>query len=609
MDMQRDLIREPNAAYGFDSAKLRCGIEPDSNGWAAIEYARRGWHVFPVIPGGKVPLTTRGLLDASLDEAQIDRWWSMWPNANIGIRTGVVSNLVVLDVDGVDGLASLDYLKQEFGPIDESVLARTGSGGVHIYLQHPGVEVRNSVGRLGPGLDIRGDGGCVVAPPSTHESGGSYKWESVGAVLEPQQVPDWLCQRLATIARGSLAADASVEKVLFREGVRNDTLTSIAGLLRRLGGDAPAIAHCLHVINGQCCEPALPQQEVESIATGIARRYEPETSFLAEAPLAEPIFRTAAELAQMVPEEAEWIAWPLLVGGTVTQLDGEAKRAGKTSLVLAMCRAVIGGEVFLDYQTTRCPVVYLTEQPHAELAVQLSEAQLTHEPDLHLMFWEENVQLSWEATVDAAVKRCQDHGARLLVVDTLGQFAGLGGELENQAGAARDVMNQFAAARSAGIAVLIVRHSRKSGGGIGISAMGSTAFGGAAGILATLRRQEGLPETQRVLETLGRYSTANGKIVVDRQEDGSYTLIGDAATAHGQHVDDLLCALIPLTDDPQEEGLTAKELHALLMEDQTVSASVSKVKDRLKTLCDDETISRETKSGSKGKTFLYYRRS
>ncbi len=108
----------------------------------------------------------------------------------MGIRTGAPSRLPVVDVDGPPGMASLRMLRNEHGPLPASWV-RTGSGAWHAYLRQPdGERIPNSVGRLGPGLDVRADGGSIVAPPSLHAAGGRYGWLKPG--VEPPPAPEWL---------------------------------------------------------------------------------------------------------------------------------------------------------------------------------------------------------------------------------------------------------------------------------------------------------------------------------------------------------------------------------------------------------------------------------
>ena len=179
---------------------------------AALDYARRGWPVFPChapIAGGcscglrgcaspgKHPRVVRGLHEATTDVVTIAGWWQRWPRANVAIRTGVVSGLVVIDVDPPHGGGdSLATLTARHGPLPWTMAVRTGSGGTHLYLAHPGGQVRNTAGtRLGTGIDVRGDGGYVIAPPSVHVSGACYSWSNPVAETAPP-VPAWLVERL-----------------------------------------------------------------------------------------------------------------------------------------------------------------------------------------------------------------------------------------------------------------------------------------------------------------------------------------------------------------------------------------------------------------------------
>jgi len=142
---------------------------------AALDYAARGLQVIPL--DGKLPRTAHGLKDASTAPEQIWAWWRQWPTADVGIVTGETSGIVVLDIDGEAGEASLAGLVARFGPYPPTLEARTGGGGRHLYFGHPGGgrRIGNRQG-IAPKLDVRGDGGYVVAPPSGHKSGSSYTW-------------------------------------------------------------------------------------------------------------------------------------------------------------------------------------------------------------------------------------------------------------------------------------------------------------------------------------------------------------------------------------------------------------------------------------------------
>lgn len=139
---------------------------------AALAYAARGWSVVPIEARGKRPLVAwRGLQQRIADPAEIGRWYRHWPGANVGIVTGRTSGLVVIDIDpALGGDSSLEAIEAAHGPLRPTVEAYTRGGGRHLYYAHPGVATPNRVAPL-PGIDVRGDGGCVVAPPSVRPSG------------------------------------------------------------------------------------------------------------------------------------------------------------------------------------------------------------------------------------------------------------------------------------------------------------------------------------------------------------------------------------------------------------------------------------------------------
>jgi hypothetical protein len=173
---------------------------------AALTYAAHGWAVLPLHTpldqgcscgqdcggsAGKHPRTLHGLHDASRQPDQLWHWWRRWPEANVGIRTGKTSGLVILDVDtrhsGEDSLAALEAA---YDSLPSTLTAQSGGGGQHLYFRHPGPRLPNSTQVGGyAGLDVRGDGGYIVAPPSRHRSGTPYRWASPSAPLA--LLPDW----------------------------------------------------------------------------------------------------------------------------------------------------------------------------------------------------------------------------------------------------------------------------------------------------------------------------------------------------------------------------------------------------------------------------------
>src|SRR5450755_714729 len=144
----------------------------------ALGYVKRGWPVIPLhtpqnggcscnwancTATGKHPRTKNGLSDATTQPDIIRNWWSKWPDANIGIVTGVQGGIIVVDMDnktGSNGSANLASLANKFGGMPDTLTATTGCG-EHLFFKHPGVPVKNTTSKLADGVDIRGDGGYV----------------------------------------------------------------------------------------------------------------------------------------------------------------------------------------------------------------------------------------------------------------------------------------------------------------------------------------------------------------------------------------------------------------------------------------------------------------
>src|SRR5215813_13125280 len=195
---------------------------------AALAYAARGWPVFPChgmqderctcgkpdcAHPGKHPLTRHGFQDATTDPRQIYQWWTDHPDANVAIATGACSGLIVLDLDQRrGGDVTLGDLEAQYGKLPETAVSFTG-GGTHYFFRHLGEPIRSGTSVLGPGLDIKADGGYIIAPPSRHASGREYEWE---VSSRPDHVPiaalpAWIWIRANTpIGHGSSQPQAVV---------------------------------------------------------------------------------------------------------------------------------------------------------------------------------------------------------------------------------------------------------------------------------------------------------------------------------------------------------------------------------------------------------------
>jgi hypothetical protein len=250
---------------------------------AALELAAMGFAVLPlhsVARGGKCtclgkacdsagkhPRTKHGHRDATTARDQIRMWWKTFPRANLGVCTG--SGLVVLDVDPRNGgRETLQKLRAEHGELPRTWTVASGGDGGHYYFTVEGdVPTRNN---LFPGIDLKGAGGFVVAPPSLHASGKRYAWVRgrAPADLKLAPLPQWLLDaaRASRRTAGKGPAEGAV-----KQGGRNSHLASVAGRLRRQGVDGSDLAARLADENARRCVPPLAPEEVEKIAASISR--------------------------------------------------------------------------------------------------------------------------------------------------------------------------------------------------------------------------------------------------------------------------------------------------------------------------------------------------
>ncbi len=162
---------------------------------AAFRYTLRGMQIFPLAWGQKVPVRgSHGCRDGSSDSDVARARWKRWPGSNIAASTGARSGFWALDVDAHhDGDMSLAELEAEHGNLPLTIMASTPHGGTHRYWKWPaaGPEIRNSAGRVAVGIDVRGEGGSVVLPPSVLADGRRYRWVRNG-VRAFADAPAWL---------------------------------------------------------------------------------------------------------------------------------------------------------------------------------------------------------------------------------------------------------------------------------------------------------------------------------------------------------------------------------------------------------------------------------
>ena len=486
----------------------------------ALRYAAKGWRVFPVHTThsnacscgnaecrspAKHPLTPNGVKDATCDPAQIRTWWEEYfPDANIGIATG--QGLLVVDIDPKNG-GSLEALNT-FMAIPPTASLRTGSGGAHLYFAYDrSLIIRNSAGKLAPGIDVRGENGYVVAPPSLHICGKRYRWDRDSGLLP---APDALLQRLLEKAPPALlsqdrsskeapnkeaprkesSAQAAAPSGFVPEGKRNATLTSLAGSLRNQGANEEAMFITLQAFNKGCCQPPMTEYEVRQVCKSAAN-WTAGVSGKVPSSGALVVKQVAALMSEQEPSPP-W-AIPGLLPEGVTLLAGKPKM-GKSWLALSMAISIAQGENALGaLPTNQGTVLYLGLEDNQQRIYARAGKLVQEIPPA--LFWSGScAALTMGGLTDLEGWIASATQPRLLVIDTFARV-----RAQNGMSSGSVYADDYAAitplktlAEQYHLSILLIHHLRKSGASDPMDEIsGSTGLTGATDCNMVLQRERG----------------------------------------------------------------------------------------------------------------------
>lgn len=371
---------------------------------AALSYAKSGLAVFPChyitsegkcscgkescSHPGKHPMwhrddLQRGHKDASRDYEQVDRWWTRWTEANIGIPTGAINRLVCIDADARDGkvgIESLGALLNGTKPTD-TLLAKSGSDGRHVYfLLEEGDYIPSRIG-FRKDLDVKGESGYLIAPPSNHVSGGKYEWIKL---QPPIPLPDYLRKLLVSTDFDRLPiSQEDWNKVVYKGSPSRDNyLTRLAGSLFRSQVPARDVFDMLLRQNQSNCVPPMTAAEVKRIVKSIAKRdaeqrkrraAEEERAAQEVKPMAERVFGLGSFSSYMEDfgdTSMPWLIKDWLSASSLSFVLGPPE-SYKTWLLMALAASLTTGQPFLGhYKPERAgPVIWVQlEDSHPMLA-------------------------------------------------------------------------------------------------------------------------------------------------------------------------------------------------------------------------------------------------
>lgn len=458
---------------------------------AALWYARNRIPVFPCKPRGKEPLTPHGFKDATTDQTVIADWWRQWPDANIGIPTGLTSGLLVVDCDPRNG-GPIDRgsFVEQFGPVPETAEVTTGGGGRHFYFRYSGGAVPKT---LATGVDLKGDGGYVVAPPSIHPSGERYQVDGIRgarAFLHIAEAPLWLLQRLTKCAGNREEFPRADTK--WGAGERNTRLTSRAGTMRRSGFTREVIEAALLEENRRRCDPPLPESEVRQIAASVAQ-YEPSNHSAAL-----PGVPATIRLSDVVSQDIRWLWRKRVPLGKLTIFDGDPG-LGKSLITLDLAARVSIGCEMADGSVSDVDgpagVLILsaedglgdTIRPRLDAAgadcsriLAMTGVKVTStSPDGSPL---EAMRPPCLVDVDELRTAISEVGARLVIIDPLMAFLPAGSNSHRDQDIRAVLAPLAKLAEETGVAIVVVRHLNKARGGNPLY-----RGGGSIGIIGAVR--------------------------------------------------------------------------------------------------------------------------
>ena len=272
---------------------------------SALLYARAGFRVFPIAQDKKPLAKWKSTEPATTDESQIREWWGKkYPNANIAIATGENERasglfLVIIDLDNKENKsgskAFFEWQKENSVVFPETLTAKSGGGGYHYYYfcEKPYKSKADILGEKS-GVDIRTVGGCIIAPPSLHESGKRYEWDGGG--FKPDKIAlvdtvlmDKLCGdkkktpapravqsgTFKAVTLSGNPADRAIQKLglSFGIGARNDNLFKLTASMQASGFADEVILSELERVNKELCTEPLPENELQTIAKSALERY------------------------------------------------------------------------------------------------------------------------------------------------------------------------------------------------------------------------------------------------------------------------------------------------------------------------------------------------
>jgi len=550
----------------------------------ALYYRKIGWSPFPVKRNKKPFIEWKKYQSEIASEKQTREWWNKYPEANIGIATGKVSGIVVVDIEKGGSATG-------FPP---TVTSKTGGGGIHLLYKYPNKPTKNSVKEIRELIDYRGDGGYIVVPPSLHLSGNKYEWEVPPNMEDFEELPQFVIDQSekdyekkdwATIATG------------VSEGQRNETATKYVGkLLHSLSPELWDTAGWGGIKEwNQRNTPPLPEKELRAVFESIATRESDKTENKRKF---NPI--SISELMRKKFEDVDWTVEHLIPLGGTTAVSG-SPAAFKTWFVLEMALKIAKGEtLFNKFFTTKAGILVIDEESGERLLnKRLNKLNKTPELPIHFLSLQD-FQLTKDK-VEEIVEFTKKNNITVIILDSLVRIHGSD---ENDAMKMAGVFKHFKEFNKNGMSVIFTHHNRKESifkGNPAQSMRGSSDILASVDChlaLANKKKKEGFITVTQTKNRLEEEITAFKLSVVSDENNFTFEYIGEVDDVETRKED---CKEM-VKDILAEEELPMykKELFESLKE-ANMQAGYSTFKEAIKEMVKEGHIFE--KRGEKNKTY------
>lgn len=372
---------------------------------SALAYAKEGLRVFPLAPNSKEKQVLHSWIkEATTNPDTIKYWWDTNPQYNIGIVTG--EKIFVIDVDIKNQHNGIESLKQYGKELPTTKMVKSSSGGFHLYYYDDQQEVKTRTG-LYDGIDIRGKGGYIVAPPSMID-GNEYRFINKEQVAKINDAVRNFLNRHKENRESSFTSQDIVN-----EGCRNDYLFRMACFLQQKGFSDEAIKECIKKENEAKCQPSLGIQEIERIIQSTLK-YKKGTVQLRNEKEYEGSFTLTQLYASKDDDEDDIVENMISVGLTLL---GAPQKSGKTFFGLQLCDAIVEGKNFLGRKVQKGTAVYLAfEDKKTKVKKRLQRMQVDPNDKFVIDILKPNHLYDLELRIEQEIQRNAD--LKLVVVDT-----------------------------------------------------------------------------------------------------------------------------------------------------------------------------------------------